>query len=238
LTIIFDNDATTKLVLEWQQSGDQEVLDAIFQNTRALIEAIVSSYDSTCRADLIQVASVKLQYALKYFNPRIACLHTYFTTVIHNECKTYVRRHARQDGMLDNLEMFEECAGDLEPTLDDDSMLEDLMLRNRRRFPSFDTCVIDDITTYIYDALQGNLFSSTRKLIADLVLRYDLPKPVATIVYQSTLVYLRSLAMTKIVRSECKLDEFSIHQDLREIMGEDVYAKLSLLFSNITLKLN
>lgn len=86
--MIFDNALVTALVLEWQKSRKPEMMCQIIEQSRSLVESIVSIYNPLDRDDLIQESYIKVQHAAQFFNPDVSNLHNYFTTVIRNCCCT------------------------------------------------------------------------------------------------------------------------------------------------------
>src|SRR4030066_1677582 len=132
--MIFDNDYVSDLVSQWQKTKDANVLDLIIDQSRSLIEVIVSSYDTMHREDLIQESAMRLQYALPFFDPTISNLHNYFTTVIKNICLTYLRKQNRYalEYSLDAV-VFETQKFSTKQDEPDD-ILSILIERNRKRF--------------------------------------------------------------------------------------------------------
>ena len=53
--MIFDEEKTRDLVIQWQETGDDALMASIISETKGLIEVIVSSYDSLYRDDMIHV---------------------------------------------------------------------------------------------------------------------------------------------------------------------------------------
>jgi hypothetical protein len=235
---IFDCDAVTSLVLEWQSSGDIVTLTHIMEGSQRLVEAIVSGYDSSLREDLIQESYIKVQYAIKYFDPTISNLHNYLTTVIRNICSTYVSKHYHDANPIIDMDVsdMEELKGDggCEPPEGDDSLLLELIVRNRTRFPSIGVEDIDDITSAIYYGINngGNKY---RYITADISVRFNYDVTIVGMVYNSTLAYMRC----KFIQSSLPVDcsgEFNLLPDVREVLGDAVYQKLVTVFSGMTIK--
>jgi hypothetical protein len=235
---IFDCDKVTDLTLQWQANKDVETLSLILENTRSLIEAIVSGYDSTMRDDLIQESYMRIQYSLTYFNPKISSLHNYFTTVIHNCCNSYVSKQSRNYGQTTEVpdEIVEAIRGNRcdEPENGDQNLLE-LIIRNRERFSSIDVGDIDDITTTIYNSLKytGNKF---RLIVSQVSQQFNYEPAVIGIIYNSTLCHIRSkyTGFTSVVDYS---GEFNLLPDLKEVLGNDAYQRLVTMFAGMIIKI-
>lgn len=231
--MIFDCDLVTRLVAQWEDERDPVVLGDILVQSRALIEAIVSTFDSDFRDDLIQESSLRVQYALDSFDPDISNLYSYLSTVIRNVCITYVKKQGR-DIPTEDIELLIE--GDSAFAHDEDIFV-DLVVRNRTRFPSLPVSVIDEITEMIYDTLscEGH---KPAGIIADIVVGWDVARPIATTIYHSTLVYLR-WKYTDHLRRQDKVvtDEFSLTRDLEELLGHKAFAKIATVFSGMYIRM-
>jgi hypothetical protein len=198
-----------------------------------LIEVIVSSYDSMYRDDLIQESSLRIHYALPFFDPTISNLHNYFTTVINNICRTYLRKQGRYSQELDiDLQLI----GGLDYIrANDEDILSKMIERNRKRFPSVPVDIIDDITEYIYYCLVSN--TSKRDTIFGIVSTCGINKNEASSIYVSSLIYLRVhyKEFAAIDLNEYD-EEFSIIPDLQELFGNTVADTISKAFTNMYIK--
>src|SRR3972149_5784175 len=90
--MLFDCELVTKLVIEWQTTQDNVLLSEILENSRPLVEAIVSTFDREYRDDLIQESMIRVQRAIASFNPRISNLYNYLSVVVRNICITYLKK--------------------------------------------------------------------------------------------------------------------------------------------------
>lgn len=228
--MIFDCDVVTKLVVDWQRTQDPDLMDQIIEKSMTLVEVLVSSYDYHYRDDLIQEACMRLQYATQFFDADIANLHTYFTTVIKNICVTYLRRqerYAREPDIDLSIIGEEECGPDKD-------VLTSLIIRNRIRFPSL-LEVIDEMTEAIYTSLTYE--ERKRQIVNDLVSMYDLDKKYATVVYMSTVMYLRFhyKEFAEVVLSDHEA-EFSIIPDMEELFGEIIADRVAKVMTGFNIR--
>ncbi len=234
--VIFDAACVTKLTVKWQRDRDEDTLDEIIQGCTSLIEAIVSSFDSVYREDLIQEAYYRIQYALPFFNPHISNLHNYLTTVIRNICYTYISKQDKEPNIEydyqithDNIDdYYYDDAGELD-------ILTVMIARNRSRFPSIPVDDIDHITAYIFYALQNDEVS--RKIIAQLATQFCIERSLAQIFYCSTVIYLRALNIQQAKLSSDKDIEFTLLPDIKEAMGVKVYERIAVIMSGMIIKL-
>lgn len=246
--MIFDNEKVTNLVLQWQRDSDAHTLSEIFEESRNLIEAIVSAYDPEYRDDMIQESYLRIHYALPYYDSNYK-IHNYFTTVIHNQCRTYLKQQYVHDVELyDNVELCDGVDGDAvfveysktpeHYAIDNNEILTDLIARNRQRFPSLPVEEIDDITEFIYASLRDGLYGKSRGIIANIVKNYGFHRTVATVVYHSSLVYLRKryaeYSKDYVLNRDEK--EYSLLIDLKNEIGVKAFRKISKLFSGMYVK--
>lgn len=230
--MIFDCDVVTELVLDWQRTSDSATMGRILEKTNSLIEAIVSSYNPEHRDDLIQQSVIRIMYASKFFNPEVSSLHNYFTTVIRNTCITYLQKQTREPNI--DLELI--TASTMDRSQLDDDTLQDLMVRNRNRFPSIPVCDIDDISELIYYHLidgEGHV----KGLVAQLMDQFNLSRPIATCIYHSSLIYMRSQNTNFASSAQEEYDEFSLLPDLKEIVGSQAYSNILLILSGMYIKI-
>jgi hypothetical protein len=230
--MIFNCDEVTRLVMEWQSSKDVLLMSQILEKSRVLIEVLVSSYDPDHREDLIQESYAKIQYASQYYDPQVSNLHNYFTTVIRNVCSTYIHKANREIPVdPDDLQSYEDhhvYAQDLD-------ILQDLTIRNRNRFPSIPVDTLDDITEMLYYQLVDGK-GSTRGIVALLMATFDVTRTIATIVCNSSLIYMRCTFRTFADVGDCKVEELSLISDLRDIIGDELYSRVSLAFSKMHMR--
>lgn len=226
--MIFDNAAVTEKVLHWQTCKDPDVLTDILEDSRSLVEALVSQYDPYYRDDLIQESMLKIVTALPAFNAKLGVLHTYFTTVIKNACISWLQKYDRGDIDIDDLEMV----GAATHVVINSDLLQELTTRNRERFPSLPTETIDELTYAIYNHLRNS--KGTRVLLRKLVEHTQVPKSIAQVVYTSTLVWLRAKFVTYSKLDE-QLDEFSLQQELMDVLGCKPAKHMMAIFTGITL---
>ena len=233
--MIFDCDTVSQLVLEFQRNPDEEVLADILEKSRRLVEAIVSSYDSTFRDDLIQESYLKIQNAIQFFNPNISSLHNYFTTIIRNCCITFSKKNTKEL-VVDFGEEFILIGEDSCDDTDYHETLHELVVRNRTRFPSILCDDIDEMTEHIFFMLQDR--AKSNHVISSIVEIFDVPRSVASTIYHSTLIYLRGkyrdFADINMIRNP---DEFSVANDLKELIGDNAYSRISILFSGMCIRI-
>jgi DNA-directed RNA polymerase specialized sigma24 family protein len=231
--MIFNNSLVTELVLRWQNTRDPKILDYIIKESTPLVEAIISSYDYSHREDLIQESLLRIQYAIQFFDPDISNLHNYLTTVIRNISASFLSKQSKEPeiniddvswGWIDDRQ------------LDNEDILSDLIERNRQRFPSIPVNVIDEVTEHIYQELVQN--SASRKVVADVSTVFNLPKPVATTIHQSTLIWLRSKYSSYAKLKPLKLnEELTTLPDLCDLIGKVAYERVMISLSGMTLRI-
>jgi len=228
--MIFDNDVVTGLVLEWKHTGDKDALAQILDGSLHLVEAIVSGFDYEHRDDLIQESLLKIQHAIKYYDPNVSSLHNYLTTVIRNICITYLSKQSKEP----NIPIDIEFVGDTSrPDVMDDNVLGSMIQRNRERFPSIPVRVIDEMTEYIYYSLITR--GMNKKTVGRLCEEFDCNRTLAGIIYYSTLIYLRTtyIGYAKIGEID---EEFSLIPDLRDLIGKSATNRIMLAFSGIVIR--
>lgn len=242
--MIFDNAEVTKLVLEWQTTKDPDVMERILEGSRALVEAIVSIYDSIDREDLIQESMARLHHAVSCFKPeKQSTLHNYFTTVIRNICTTYSERQdrlylyaddARDEYADDSYEdVLVNIQSDVKPDTD---LLEELIVHNRKRFPSLPASTLDEASEFIYYELMNNE-CVPRLIPANMSDQLGIPKTIAIIVYQSSLVFMRIYRLKHAKVDLSDIPEFSLLYDLRAVLGDKAFEKVLLTFSGMYIRL-
>jgi hypothetical protein len=218
--MIFPCIEVTALVLDWQQTRSQEVLVRILEKTNALIEAVVSGYNPVDRDDMIQEVRARIIYALPHFDHNISNLYNYFAAVIHNCCVTYNIRAWKHDCEDIDSRIYDTS----EDKYDESEILEDLVVRNRVRFPSIDVLCIDKSSKLVHDGLINS--ESSRTIINRIVEECVVERKIAAVIYQSSVVYLRARYSSYAEPSDPEAGEFSIMLDIRELVGVDNYIRL------------
>lgn len=122
------------------------------------------------------------------------------------------------------------------PYILDDDIIDDVICRNRKRFPSLPSEVIDDITEYIMTRLSGNI-GKRRGLVAEIMKNFYVSRHVATVVYHSTMVYLRGNYGGNVHNRDEAINEFSLLPDLCDELGEVAVNRLILLFSGLCVRI-
>lgn len=239
--MVFDNAAAMEVYYLWRSEYDErekaQYLEEFLDISRSLIEAITWKYSTQMdHEDLIQECTIKLLSAITSYDPTITTLHTFLTTVIINQCNTCVSRESRR------------CSSDVELTPDieprvfqeysEDEILDDLIMRNRMRFPSLSTEAIDEMTELIYDSATDDIAGKSKGVIGALVERFPINRHRAIVIYHSTLVYIRKMYIQRVSLTDIEeSDEFSLLRDFQECFGDEAYTRLCRLFSGTFLKL-
>lgn len=228
--MIFDCEYVTKLVLEWQVTKDTDLLERVFMGCNTLVEVIVSSYDYNYREDLIQEAHARILYALPYFSPRVSTLHNFLTTVIRNMCATYLKKNTLYEGELD-IDLYEyEGQTDY---IDEEDILNEVIIRNRKRFKSIPTKVIDDATEIVINSLLDG--DGVQHIISELI-KLGLTKYLARVLYESILVYLRIKNIT-CANPSMDVNELSILPDFKEFLGDRLYQAVVTVFGGMYIRI-
>jgi RNA polymerase sigma factor (sigma-70 family) len=227
--MIFNAKDCLPLVIEWQQSRKAETLASIIQFCKGLTEAIASSYGPIYRDDLIQEGYARIVYALPYFNKSAGKLHTFLTTVIHNACRTYLKRQTRNDvDELTELSFAEVYVGE------DTSILTDCICRNRQRFPSLPVDRLDAMTSFIIEATRMEITRSG--IITGLIDRYGVARNIAKVLYYSTIIYLRGKLLDQRTWGDVDknpTNEFTLYEDFKSLLGAEAYKRLSLILHDL-----
>lgn len=231
---IFECDEITLLVEEWQDTQDTHTLEQILEGSRRLIEAIVSSFDYRYRNDLIQESYAKIIYALPFFNKDIANLHTFLTTVIRNVCVTFINKERK---IIEIPEDYDISADADTTKIDTEDILTELIIRNRRRFPSIPVDILDDMTEFIFMHVIDS--TSKWKTVSLLCNNFKCSKSTASVVYHSSLIYVRYKYKNYI----SDLDEwtnneleFSLLPDIEEVFGSNVLKDMYAIFSGVYMR--
>jgi hypothetical protein len=235
---IFDRTLVAALTLEWQSNSDVTLLAKIMEECKHLVEALVSCYDSNMRDDLIQESYIRIQYALKYYNPKVSDnIHNYLTTVIKNACASWMSKQMHDANITDDLDCMDELSLPTQNSImDDEELLSELIEHNRCRFPSIDVCDIDDMTSSIYHGIKdsGNKY---RYIVAKTrqELKYDIN--IVGTIYNSTLAYMRQKYIRTVGVVDCS-GEFNLLPDLKDVLGDAAYQRLVTVFNGMTIKIS
>lgn len=226
--MIFNGQKVTAMVMQWQQTRDIKLLERILEDSKSLIEAIITGYGAHNRDDLIQDAIVKIIFSLPYYSYNHGSLHNYMTTVIRNSSATVYNKEAHHD--CDELELAMLGANQNIP---EEDILQDLIVFARVRFPSLPVHLVDNMVEYIYTALQYD--GKGRGIVSSMVTEYNIHRNIAYVVYNSLLIYLRSKYVDFCDDSE-EPGEFSILSDMKTVLGEAEYNKIAIIFASMYLK--
>jgi len=229
--MIFDSAKVTKLVQEWKISKDRATLEQILIETRPLASYIASQHKDFEQEDMVQEALLKVCSALEVYDSSISNPHTYFATVIKNVCSSYVTRESRHN----SIELEDETKGITYEYIVNDT-LDDLIERNRIRFPTIPVEIIDSITEHIYYGMRDEI--PQNKTLNNIVRECVISRAVASIVYNSTIIYLRNkYFQPSYNRGILDLEEVSLLPDLLDILGPDTFEQVRVIFNKITLRL-
>jgi DNA-directed RNA polymerase specialized sigma subunit len=229
--MIFEAEEVTALVISWQRTKDPALMAQIIEKSGSLIEVIISSYDSTLRDDLYQECAARLQYACTRFNAHKGNLHTYFTTVIHNESARFLGKQSK-DYLTEDLETcVDDMADDEDSDIDNDKLCE-LRCHNRERFPSLYAEDVDKFTTLIYKGLSNaDSYSTIVRELSKHTSRH-----IALVFFNSTMAYLRAENLECAKCGAYKDGELTLAPDLKAIIGDDLYQKVCMVFSGMNIK--
>jgi hypothetical protein len=229
--MIFDNDNLTPLIMVWQQTRDLAVLDRILSGCQPLVEVIVSQYDPADREDLLQECKARVVYAIPHFDVRRSTAHNYLTTVVINTCRTWYGKEGKHecDGLDDaDAELYVEYD-------DDGGILEDLISRNRARFPQIIAAHIDNATEIIY---MGLCNGEKRNVIINKVIdNVAIVRKVAYIIYDSTVVYLRMVYRHNVRVDDNYDGDYTLLQELRDLVGKSGYDAIRIAMAGMTIRI-
>lgn len=232
--MIFDNDYITELADEWLTTSSNDVLEDIIHESTRLVEIIVSKYPYEHRDDMMQECFIRIPKALCNFNPDVARLHIYFTSVFINSCKDYITKENREYILASTLEMIHEP---YKMEIDyEENIIKELITRNRQRFPTIPTDQLDDATCYVFDCILEGVYGKARGAIANMMRMYGFKRNVATVVYHSTLIHIRTMYEGFVLLSDDEPDEFTLLPELKDVLGEEAYYRISTLFSGLYFK--
>ena len=233
--MIFNQEYVSSLVGEWKTSSDVDLLETILLESTSLVEVIVSRYPGYCRDDMIQECLMRVPFALGHYDSRISKLHPYLTSVFINCCNTYIGKESRERELSSVLKAISD------PIVFDynqrEEILHDLLERNSRRFPTIPADKLDDATSYVLDCVVNGVYGKSRGAIANMMRKYGFRRNVATILYHSSLIYMRE-KYEKFVSCEVEEPkEFTLLPELRGILGEEAYKRVFVLFSGLYFKI-
>lgn len=240
--MIFNNKEVTDALAAWKSTKDKQHLTKIFDGSKKLIEAIVSQYDSMYRDDMIQAVNAKLLVGMEKFNPNYGTpLHTYFTTIIHNMCRTVMKTESRHFNVFD--------IDDMEHTLEHTDATElidttELIVYCRNRFPNIDSNLVDYVIAAFINYLDVYGAKSPKLLIAKLARETKIDSKMLEFMYKISIIILRYTYMEDVVFSvdettgvvETKTVPSQFLPELIHIFGEDAANQLQVIFKGMTLR--
>lgn len=231
MTVIFDNAKVLELVQQWKETEDANCYEQILNASLPLIRSIVfSKYNVPIKEDLIQECLAAMYKVVRRFNiKRSSNLYGYIVRMVHNTSITYISKTKREYTTPDLVVVNQEIL-----FLDDsDDVLEQLIIRNRRRFPSLH-CIVDDATELVYYTLKQG---SKRGIVSSLMDTCGMSRVIATVVYHSTLIHLRKSLHKRVNIPEREHDiELTLMPDLLEIIDEECRERIMVLFSGMYVK--
>jgi len=232
--MIFDNAAATELVIEWQASKDGLLLEHIIDACIPLVESIASQFDSEYRDDLIQESVASVIYAIEFYDINIAKLYSYLSAVARNACIMYMRSATRDP--LIPLDVNEIALSQHNVDGDDNSdIITGLVVHNRQRFPSLPVDDIDAATEYIYCSVRDGIWGKSRGIVSHLT-NAGFPRNVATVLYHSSIVYLRSL-YAESGASKYIDGEFTLLPELEMLVGAALHDRVMVIMSGMYIKI-
>lgn len=235
--MIFDNVIATELIVMWQTHNDEETFNEILLLSTPLIEVIASVYyESEHREDLIQEAKIKLHKALKTYDTTVGSAYSYITAVVRNCCNDFMRDEHRHSKMYSDMPVVQEVMDSTDDYIYIERVLAEMVTRNRCRFPSIPVDTIDDATYTIYASIIDGS-NKPRGIVLHLMEELDLSRPIATVLYHSSLAWLRKKYLKQSICTIEKVDEFTLLPDVIEVLGEPVYKILSTVFGGMYLKI-
>lgn len=236
--MIFDEDAVKKLVIQWQESEDDALLAEILKGCGSLVEVIVSRYGHRYRDDLIQEATLKIIESLDKFDSERGKLHSFLTSVIRNKCVTYVQERSSNinvsDEIIESGIIKKHSAYEYS---DDEQLLDDLIERNRKRFPSLPSHIVDPMTRTVYYSTRDGIKGKSRGTISKMMGEHDVGRNVATVVYHSTVMYMRLSLLDRVDNVNVEdPGEFTLLRDFQDVVGRDNCKEIAVLFSGMYVK--
>lgn len=233
---IFDNQKVLELIREWKKTSDRDILSDIIVECKDLVTAIVRKYDYREREDIEQEAFIKIQRSLPFYDESKSTCHNFLTTVVHNSCIDYMRGMAskvisKETEFVEFGDGIEEYAFSVSDVGLSDVNTE-LRTRNRKRFPSLDTFVIDTLTDEVITNVKHESMTGLTKKLAK---KMDLPSNIVECVVKSSIIYLRIYYTDKVDIVYPAREEFSLHHELSDFMGEN-YDNFVKIFHGVSIK--
>lgn len=232
--MIFNCDHVTELVDSWLITDDVETLDRIMRGSYRLASVIAAKFPKTYREDLIQECLLRIPYAVQHYNKEISSLHKYLTSVFINRCLTYIKYEERQQRLASDLGYLHEAiAIDIYDIKEE--LLREITIRNRKRFPTIPVDVLDSVSEYVLECILDGMSikGKSRGAIAYIVANYGLRRNVALVIYHSTLVYLRTQYSGFRFADVDNPKELSLLPELKNILGDEAYKRISIIFSGL-----
>ena len=237
---IFDAEKVLELVNSWKSTRDKDILNAVIEETRELATYIAHRYSENPE-DLVQEALIKIMLSLEHYDPAKANLHTYFATVIRNSCITHYLKSKTSDSVesycLEDVENSSLAKFSDSSESWDESELQELIERNKIRFPSLSSEVVEQATTSIYYTTRDGIHNKSRGIVGLLVKTVCITRNTAKIFYKSTITHMRMkyISNSKSGVPSCKSPEISILPEVKEFLGEEQYEKFVCIFSGISI---
>jgi RNA polymerase sigma factor (sigma-70 family) len=226
---IFEPDVVRNLVVKYQ-AGDKDVATDILEACTPLTNYTVRNYNPIDPDDMRQEALIKILKSIDHFDIEKADVHTYFSRVIRNACITYFHKNEKgaDDCDLDDESMITEA---YDMSVKSDELLEELMTRNKKRFPSLKSEVMDAITEAIYLSIYDGL-ERGRTVVRQISKTYEIPRDKVLSIYGSSIIYLRQ-KFPESFDKDIVSDEFSLLPELKEVLGDENFVNLINTFSGI-----
>lgn len=226
---IFDPDLVRRLVKQ-HQTGDKEIASAILDACTPLVNYTVRNCNPIDADDMRQEALIKILKSIDHFDIDKADVHTYFSRVIRNSCITYYHKNEKgaDDCDLDDESMIGEV---YDMSHKPDELLEDLICRNKKRFPSMNPELMNTITEAIYLSIYDGL-ERGRTVVRQISKTYEIPRENVLSIYGSSIIYLRQ-KFPENFDKEIIQEEFSLLPELKEVLGDDNFVNLINTFSGI-----
>lgn len=224
--MIFDNKLVLHLLNEYNSTNNQDVLVELLDACNPLMEAVVSKYNKDYRDDMLQECRIKALRAFQTFDPTRTKAYSYFSIVFNNVCITWMSKvgsphYELQDHIKAPVSTMQE-------------IITDVYDRNVERFPSMRLKYIYKATRVICIGLGCG--SSVKEIIDAVDLLFN-DKNMSTAFVQSTLIYMRLKHENNVGKIHTDTDEYSILTDLKEIVGDELYEWLIILFSGMSIKI-
>ena len=230
--MIFDNDKVVELARRWKYSHKESTFSSILRHSQPLIQSILCQYPAHYREDLFQEFVSRLPNVLDRFDPDISNnLYGYIARSVNNLAISHLRTENREVNFPEDTDDWDVCEY-IQEYSDCDELLEALIVRNRHRFPSI-LCNIDDATEYIYYKLMD---SSKSGIVYGLMKMCSMSRHMATVVYHSTVFFLRNHYYRSVTFPNTLDCEFTMLPDLQELIGATAMDDVVCLLSGMYIK--